>query len=90
VVFAVSASAAVFLHVKSRVDIDGEIEKASKKLDKTCTLIDRQRKILNDPAYKEKVSLELQEVEKRKLADLETERKHFEETIKQFETLKLE
>jgi valyl-tRNA synthetase len=32
----------------------------------------------------------LQEVEKRKLADLETERKHFEETIKQFETLKLE
>ena len=90
VIFAVSASAAVFLHVKGRVDIDDEIQKASKKLDKTRILIERQRKILEGPAYVEKVSQELQEVEKKKLADLETERNGFEETIKQFETLKLE
>jgi valyl-tRNA synthetase len=45
---------------------------------------------LNDAGYKEKVSKELQEVEARKLKDLETERKAFEETIKQFEALKLE
>jgi valyl-tRNA synthetase len=32
----------------------------------------------------------LQEVEKRKLGDLETERRAFEETIKQFEVLKVE
>lgn len=89
-VFSVSASAAVFLHVKGRVDIDGEIQKATKKLDKTRAAIERQNKILNDPAYTEKVSEQLQEVEKKKLADLETERKAFEETIKQFETLKLE
>jgi valyl-tRNA synthetase len=90
VVFSVSSAAAVFLHVKGRVDIDGEIQKASKKLDKTSMGIDKQKKILDDPAYKEKVSAELQEIERRKLGDLETERRGFEETIKQFETLKLE
>lgn len=90
VVFSVSSAAAVFLHVKGRVDIDGEIQKAAKKLEKTRQGIERQHKILSDPGYKEKVSQELQEVEKRKLGDLETEQKGFEETIKQFETLKLE
>jgi len=78
------------LHVKGRVDIDGEIQKANKKLDRTQAGIERQKKILNDPAYKEKVSQELQEVEKKKLADLEAEQGAFQETIKQFETLKLE
>jgi valyl-tRNA synthetase len=34
--------------------------------------------------------MELQEVEKRRLADLETEKRGFEETIRQFEGLKLE
>jgi valyl-tRNA synthetase len=86
----VSASAAVFLHVKGRVDIDGEIQKASKKLEKTLALIDKQNKILGDPAYTQRVSQELQETEKKKLADLEKERNAFEETIKQFEALKLE
>jgi valyl-tRNA synthetase len=90
VVFAVSSAAAVFLHVKGRVDIDGEISKAIKKLEKTKQGIEKQKKILGDESYKEKVSEELQEVEKRKLADLETERSAFEETIKQFEVLKLE
>ena len=90
VAFSVSASAAVFLHVKGRVDINGEIQKATKKLDKMRTAIEKQNKILGDPAYTQKVSQELQEAEKKKLADLETERKAFEETIKQFEALKLE
>ncbi|KUJ22727.1 valyl-tRNA synthetase-like protein [Mollisia scopiformis] len=90
VVFSVSAAASVFLHVKGRVDIDGEISKASKKLDKTKQGIERQQKILGDEGYKEKVAKELQEVEMRKLADLETERQAFEETIKQFEALKTE
>ncbi|KAE8447460.1 Valine--tRNA ligase, mitochondrial [Mollisiaceae sp. DMI_Dod_QoI] len=90
VVFSVSAAASVFLHVKGRVDIDGEISKASKKLEKTKQGIERQQKILGDEGYKEKVAKELQEVEMRKLADLETERKAFEETIKQFEALKTE
>lgn len=90
VVFSVSSSAAVFLFVKGRVDIDGEISKATKKLDKAKQGIDRQNKILSDEGYKEKASKELQEVERQKLKDFETERAAFEETIKQFEVLKME
>jgi valyl-tRNA synthetase len=80
----------VFLHVKGRVDIDAEISKASKKLEKARQGLEKQRKILGDEAYKEKVSKELQDVEKAKLGDLEVEVKAFEETIGQFENLKLE
>ncbi|KAL3424874.1 Valine-tRNA ligase, mitochondrial [Phlyctema vagabunda] len=90
VVFSISSAAAVFLHVKGRVDIDGEIAKASKKLEKTKAGVDKQRKILDDPAYQQKASEELQEVERKRLGDLETEKRGYEETIKQFETLKLE
>lgn len=90
VVFSVSSACAVFLHVKGRVDMDAEIQKASKKLEKTKQGIERQKKILGDEGYKEKVSKELQEVEINKLKDLETERSAFEETIKQFEQLKME
>ncbi|EHL01997.1 putative Valyl-tRNA synthetase, mitochondrial [Glarea lozoyensis 74030] len=90
VIFSVSSSAAVLLHVKGRVDIEAEITKASKKAEATKKGIEKQQKILNDEGYKEKVSKELQEVEKNKLRDLESELKGFEETIGQFENLKLE
>jgi valyl-tRNA synthetase len=90
VAFTVSSSAAVFLYVKDRVDIDAEIAKAAKKLEKTQIGIDKQKKILDDPGYKEKVSKELQDAERKKLADLEAEKKGFEETINQFEKLKFE
>jgi valyl-tRNA synthetase len=90
VVTSISASAAVFLYVKGRVDIDGEISKAAKKLEKTRQGIERQKKILGVERYKEKVGDELQEVEKQKLSDLEAEARGFEETIRQFQGLKLE
>lgn len=76
--------------MKGRVDIDGEISKASKKLDKNKQGIERQKKILSDEGFKEKVSKELQAVEEGKLGDLEVERKALEETIKQFEEIKLQ
>ena len=85
-----SSAAAVFLHVKGRVDIDGEISKATKKLEKTSQGIERQKKILGDEGYKEKVTQELQDVEKRKLEDLEAEKRGLEESVRQFEGLKLE
>jgi valyl-tRNA synthetase len=90
VAFPVSSAASVFLHVKGRVDIDGEISQAVKKLERTRAGIERQRKILDNPNYKDKVKPELQEVEKRKLSDLEMEHMEFEITIKQFEALKAE
>lgn len=90
VVFPVSTKANVYLRVTGRVDIDNEIAKANKKLEKTRAGVQKQRKILDDPTYKTKVPEALQEQEKRRLADLESEQRGFEETIKQFEQLKLE
>ena len=90
VVFAVSSSAAVFLHVKGRVNIDEEIRKAQAKLQKASEGAAKQKKILADPNYKQKVSEELQEVERRKLADHESEIRNHEEIIEQFEVLKLD
>ncbi|KAI1083311.1 tRNA synthetases class I-domain-containing protein [Whalleya microplaca] len=90
VAFPVSSSAAVFLHVKGRVDIDSEISKAVKKVEKTRTAIAKQQKLLADPGYQQKVAASLQEADRKRLADLESEAKGFEGTIKQFEDLKLE
>jgi valyl-tRNA synthetase len=90
VAYPVSTSASVFLHVKGRVDLDAEIAKAQKKLDKTKSAIQKQEKILVDPGYKEKVSAEVQEQDQKKLAEARQEIQSFEETIKQFEQLKLE
>lgn len=90
VTFPVSSSAAVFLHVKGRVDIDNEINKASKKLEKTQAAISKQQKLLADTGYLAKVTAALQEADRKKLGDLESEAKGFEGTIKQFEDLKLE
>lgn len=90
VAFSVSSSAAVFLHVKGRVDIDVEIQKATKKMEKAHAGAEKQKKILNDSNYQQKVGEELQEVERKKLRDLETEEKAFKETIEQFEMLKVE
>ncbi|KAI9698483.1 MAG: Valine--tRNA ligase, mitochondrial [Candelina mexicana] len=90
VVFVVSSDAAVYLHVKGRVDIDAEISKAMGKLKKASDGAARQRKILDDPSYREKVKEELQETERKKLRDFEAEGRSYEESIQQFETLKLE
>lgn len=89
VVASVSSSASVFLHVKGRVDADAEIAKAQAKMARASEGAKRQKKILEDPAYKEKVGEELQEVERRKLRDLESECREFEGSIAQFEELKL-
>ncbi|KUJ06220.1 valyl-tRNA synthetase [Mollisia scopiformis] len=87
VAFSISTDAAVFVHVKGRVDIDHEITRATKKLDKTKLGIEKQLKILSDESYKEKVSKEVQQAEESRLKDLETQRKALEETITQFEAL---
>lgn len=90
VAYPVSTDASVFLHVKGRVDLDAEIAKAQKKLDKAKGNIQKQEKILKDPNYLEKVSDAIREADEKKLADAKQEMNSFEETIKQFEQLKLE
>lgn len=90
VAYTVGTSAAVYLHVAGRVDFDAEIAKAQKKLDKAKSAVARQEKILNDENYKSKVSDQVREADEGKLADAQQEVKSYEETIKQFEQLKLE
>lgn len=64
--------------------------KAQWKHRKALDGVARQQKILNDPAYQKKVSKELQEVEKKKLMDFETEVRNLEEIIQQLELIKSE
>jgi valyl-tRNA synthetase len=88
--YPVSTLAAAYLYVKGRVDMDAEISKAQKKLDKANANIKKQEKIFTDPSYKEKVSAAVQESDEAKLAEVRQEAKVFRETIAQFEQLKLE
>lgn len=90
VAFPVSSAVSVFIHVKGRVDLDEEISKAAKKLDKARAAVQKQRKLINDPAYIEKVAVATQDADKKRLTDLESEESGFEATIEQFEQLKLE
>ncbi|KAK4099172.1 hypothetical protein N658DRAFT_517593 [Parathielavia hyrcaniae] len=90
VAFSVSSAASVFLHVKGRVDPDEEIAKAAKKLEKAHATVQKQRKLVNNPQYAEKVAVATQDFERTKLVDLESEAWGFETTIEQFRQLKLE
>lgn len=90
VAYPVSTSVAVFLHVKGRVDLEAEIAKAQKKLEKSKMNVQKQEKILLDAGYKEKVSAAVRQQDEQRLADAQQEVVSFEETIKQFEQLKLE
>lgn len=90
VAYPVSTVASVFLHVKGRVDMDAEIAKAKKKLDKAQATIQKQEKILGDATYKDRASEAVREADEKKLAEAHQEVRNFEETIKQFEQIKLE
>lgn len=85
-----SAAAAVFLHVKGRVDLDAEIAKAKTKLAKAEAAIAKTSKILSDKTYQEKVAEATKEADAKRLKDQESEARILEGTISQFEALKLE
>lgn len=88
-VHAVSSSAAVFLEVAGRVDIAAEIQKAQQKLHKAAEGAAKQRKILDAEGFADKVSYQVLETEKTKLRDLMAEQRNYEQSIAQFEQLKL-
>ena len=90
VAFAVSSIAAVFLHVRDRVDLDAELTKARAKLARAGANAAKTAKLLADPGYLEKVAAATQDADQRRLRDQESEVHHLEETIRQFEALKLE
>lgn len=88
--YAVSSSATVFLLIKGHVNIDREIDRAKTKLERANEAVKRQKAILNDEAYRAKVSEKLQEVERKKLEDAEAEVREMKNSLQQFERLKLE
>lgn len=90
VAFGVSSAVSVFILVKDRVNLDEEISKARKKLEKTRAAVQRQQKLLQDPVYLRKVALATKNGDERRLADLESEANGLETTIEQFKQLKLE
>lgn len=90
VAYPIGASATVFLHVKGRVDLDAELDKATKKLEKTKAAADKQRKLVTGADYVAKVAVATQEADQKRLADMESEEKGFAATIEELKQLKLE
>lgn len=85
----VSSSATVFLLVKGHVDIDIEIVKNKGKLDKVRAAVEKQAKVLALPDYSQRASKEVQDADRKKLTDLEMEANALDETVRQFEQIKL-
>ena len=90
VVTAVNASASVFLKVTGRIDIDAEIEKARKKLNAASDGVKKQRAMVDDESWQQKADMKVQEIERKKMENLEAECREMEESIASFEKLKLE
>lgn len=90
VVAGLGASAAVFLQVKGKVDMEAEIAKAKEKIEKANERVKRQRGIVGDEGWKAKVDARLQEGEKKKLGDWEAELRELEGSLERWEALRLE
>ena len=88
--FVVNASTTVLLLVKGHVDLDQEIDKARKKMEKAAESVKKLRKTVGDEAWKAKASAEVKEVERRRLEDAEAEVREMEASMGMFERLKLE
>jgi valyl-tRNA synthetase len=89
-VFVVSSAAAAFLEVKGRVDVAAEINKAQTKLKKARQTVTKQKSLLGDVGFGEKVSEAVKDLEQKKLVEAEAEIENYEKTIEQFEKMKLE
>ncbi|ESW97436.1 hypothetical protein KL918_001049 [Ogataea parapolymorpha] len=79
----------VHLLVKGMVDLDKEIEKVVKKLNKAKGALNNLEKMINAPDYEKKVSKEVQEKNKTTRSNQLAEIEGFEATIKNLERLKL-
>lgn len=90
VAYPIGASASVYMHILGKVDLDSEIEKANKKLEKAQQAVDKQRKLVTGADYIAKVAVATQEADKTRLTVLETELKGFTATIEELKKLKQE
>jgi valyl-tRNA synthetase len=88
-VLAVSAKVAVFLELQSQINVDLEIQKVQAKITKSVDAASKLRTTLNAPDFA-KSSRAVQEMEKRRLADLLGEQSIYERYIKQYEQIRQE
>ncbi|KAK2745054.1 valine--tRNA ligase [Onygenales sp. PD_40] len=84
----VGAEAAVYLQVSNEVRLEQE-EKAKAALAKALDVVKRQQGIMGSAGWKEKVKVEVREMEEKKLRDAESEAARLEEHIKGLENLKI-
>ena len=85
-----SAACAVFLEVRGHIQPEDEIAKAQKKLKTASEGAAKQRKVMSDPDWVEKVSPAVQEIEKARLEEYLAQERNYEQSIQQFEKLKLD
>lgn len=85
-----SAACAVFLEVRGHIQPEDEIAKAQKKLKAASESAAKQRKVMSEPEWIEKVSPAVQEVEKARLEEYLAQKRNYEQSIQQFEKLKLD
>ena len=78
----------VYLMVKGRVDVDAEIAKAQKKIAKISESRNKLEKARAVKDYQVKVKEEVQEADRVRLTEWESEAKTLEELIGKFEALR--
>ncbi|RAO72630.1 uncharacterized protein BHQ10_008642 [Talaromyces amestolkiae] len=89
VVSPVGADAAVYLKVSKQVALE-QAEKAKANLQKTLDTVAKIQKTMSTPGWREKVKIEVQESEEKKLRDAEGEATLIEEQIRELEKLRLD
>lgn len=87
---AVSATAAVYLLIKGRLDIDAEIKKTQDKLKKASEGVSKQKKILGGLEKAGKLEGGIKQSEERRLDDAMSEISILEASIGDLERMKLE
>ena len=86
----VRAAATVLMHVKGKIDLEAEIEKAKRRLQAASIGIKKQRDILKGMEGKESIKNSVKDEEKRKLEDGEAEVEIERGVVERFEALRLE
>ncbi|KAI4105861.1 MAG: hypothetical protein L6R37_002507 [Teloschistes peruensis] len=86
----VSSIATVLMHVKEKIDLEAEIDKAKKRLQAANASVKKQRGILEGMEGKEHVKDAAKEEEKRKLEDGKAEMGILRGVVERFEALRLE
>ncbi|KAL8811437.1 MAG: hypothetical protein Q9200_001787 [Gallowayella weberi] len=86
----VSAVATVLMHVKGKIDLEAEIDKAKKKLQAASMSVKKQRGIIEGMESREGVRESVKEEEKKRLEDGEAEVGILREVVEKFEALRLE